>query len=283
LYGWNYVRNLVTGATVTALNFDAQRKGWATGDTVAAINTTATPGTIIQNEITGRDTFLLDSTRASATSTNFTARASRYENLPDDDVTLYVFIHSYNGSVAPLTTTTWTIGFITVEKFANIPVYIQGQRAQGTINAAPVQIVGTPSVNIGTGSIAAGTNAIGDVGIQYRANATGAATTFKFASAATVNNALILTGARRLLGWSLTNTTAAFKYFRFYNLAAAPASGASPTFMVGIPPNSTVVSPPIVGGIAMSLGLGIACTGAVADLDATVTAANDVVGTIHYV
>ncbi len=147
----------------------------------------------------------------------------------------------------------------------------------------PSQTVqGTVTANIGTGSIAAGTNAIGDVGIQYRANATGAATTFKFASAATVNNALILTGARRLLGWSLTNTTAAFKYFRFYNLATAPASGASPTFMLGIPPNSTIVSPPIVGGIAMTLGLGIACTGAVADTDATVTAVNDVVGFINY-
>lgn len=144
-------------------------------------------------------------------------------------------------------------------------------------------VSGTVTANIGTGSLAAGTNAIGDFGIQYRANATGAATTLKFASVATVNNALVLTGARRLLGWSLTNTTAAFKYFRFYNKATAPASAESPTFMLGIPPNSTVVSPPIVGGIAMSLGLGIACTGAVADTDATVTAANDVIGEVFYV
>lgn len=144
-------------------------------------------------------------------------------------------------------------------------------------------VSGTVTANIGTGALAAGTNAIGDVGIQYRANATGAATTLKFAAAATVNNALVLTGARRLLGWTLTNTTASFKYFRFYNKATAPTSGESPTFMVGIPANSTVASPPIVGGIAMSLGLGIACTGAVADTDATVTAANDVVGAIYYV
>lgn len=143
-------------------------------------------------------------------------------------------------------------------------------------------VSGTVTANIGTGALAAGTNAIGDVGIQYRANATGAATTLKFAAGASVNNALVLTGARRLLGWSLTNTTASFRYFRFYNKATAPTSGESPTFMVGLPPNSTVISPPVVGGIAMGLGLGIACTAGVADTDATVTVANDVVGAIYY-
>lgn len=200
-------------------------------------------------------------TPAGATATTF--NAAGMWNLP-------VFARYFRLRLSTAT----TAGTTTIELVA----YSQGA---GVLPSQNVQ--GTVTANIGTGSIAAGTNAIGDVGIQYRANATGAATTFKFASAATVNNALILTGARRLLGWSLTNTTASFKYFRFYNLATAPASGASPTFMVGLPPNSTTVSPPVVGGIAMSLGLGIACTGAVADTDATVTAVNDVVGEIFYV
>ncbi|CAM8658489.1 hypothetical protein MCEMIEM13_01518 [Comamonadaceae bacterium] len=160
---------------------------------------------------------------------------------------------------------------------------VWGAQTTYTPIVATQPVSGTVTANIGTGSVAAGTNAIGDVGLQYRANATGAATTLKFASAATVNNVLVLTGARRLLGWSLTNTTATFKYFRFYNKATAPTSGEAPTFMVGIPPNSTVLSPPVVGGIALSLGLGIACTGAVADTDATATAVNDVIGSIHYV
>ena len=145
-------------------------------------------------------------------------------------------------------------------------------------------IVGTQPVSLATNTptLAAGTNLAGDVGIQYRANATGAALNFKFASAATVNNALILTGARRLIGYSLTNTTASFKYFRFYNKATAPTSGESPTFMVGVPPNSTIERN-LAGGMSMPLGLGIACTGGVADTDATVTAANDVIGVINYI
>lgn len=169
--------------------------------------------------------------------------------------------------------------------------FVQGTYATEPIPAAQVTatqpvsgtvtVTGTVTSNIGTGSIAAGTNAIGDVGIQYRANATGAATTHKFAAAASVNNVLILTGARRLIGWSLTNTTASFKYFRFYNKATAPTSGESPTFMVGLPPNSTTTYN-LPGGMSLPLGLGIACTGGVADTDATVTVANDVVGVIHY-
>ena len=198
---------------------------------------------------------------AGATSTTFNAAALRSTNVRARYFRLRL-------------TTATTAGTTTI--------IVTGAQTDASPIVTTQPVSGTVTANIGTGALAAGTNAVGDVGLQYRANATGAATTLKFASSTTVNNALVLTGARRLIGWTLTNTTASFKYFRFYNKATAPTSGESPTFMVGIPPNSTVVSPPIVGGIAMSLGLGIACTGAVADTDATVTAANDVVGAIYY-
>jgi hypothetical protein len=198
---------------------------------------------------------------AGATSTTFNAAVLRVTNV----MARYCRLRLTTGASAGTTT-----------------LNVWGAQTTYTPIVTTQPVSGTVTANIGTGSLAAGTNAIGDVGLQYRANATGAATVYKFTAAATVNNILILTGARRLLGWSLTNTTAAFKYFRFYNLATQPASGASPTFMVGIPPNSTVVSPPVVGGIAMSLGLGIACTNGVGDTDATVTVANDVVGSVYY-
>lgn len=150
LFGWNFVRNLVTGTTVTNLNFTTQRRGWADADTVATINTTASPGTIIQNDLNGRDAFLMDQLRATSTTPNFTTRASRYENLPDDDVVLYVWIWSFNGTVAPASTTTWTLGFISVEKFANHPVYIQGQRANGAANPMPVTIQGAVDTEFAT-------------------------------------------------------------------------------------------------------------------------------------
>jgi hypothetical protein len=146
LFGWNYVRNLVTGTTATNIAFDGQRRGWATGDTTATINTTASPGTIIQNDLNGRDAFLMDQLRATSTTPTFTTRSSRYENLPDDDAVLYVFIWSYNGTSAPASTTTWTLGFVSVEKFANIPVYLQGARANGAANPIPVAFPSAQSV-----------------------------------------------------------------------------------------------------------------------------------------
>ena len=143
-------------------------------------------------------------------------------------------------------------------------------------------VSGTVTANIGTGSLAAGTNAIGDVGLQVRANATGAATVSKFTSAATNNAASIKASAGRVLGWHLYNTTASAKYFRFFNKASSPTMGTdSPAFVLVIPANSAVFNNLPVG-IAFTTGIAIACTGAVADLDNTATAANDVIGSFYY-
>jgi hypothetical protein len=142
LFGRNYIRNLVTGTTATAINVDAQRNGWATGDTVAAINTTASPGTIIQCELTGREVFWNDMLRASATAALSSSRASRYENIPDAEIELYVFIWNFNGTTAPASTTTFTLGHLSVESFPNNSIYLQGIRSVGTANALPTTITG---------------------------------------------------------------------------------------------------------------------------------------------
>lgn len=173
LFGRTFLRSAFSGTTATNVGFDSQRNGWNTGDTTATINTTASPGTIIQMETNGREVFLADALRASSTTPNFTARASRIENIPDDNQDLYMYIWAYNGSTAPASTTTWTISYVSWEKFANIPVYVQGFRANGAVNNPTVNINGTVTTTVS--SITAGTNAIGDTGTQYRASATGAA------------------------------------------------------------------------------------------------------------
>lgn len=156
LFGRNYIRQLATGATATTLNVDAQRNGWATGDTAATINTTAAPGTVVQVEATGREIFWADSLRATSTTPNFTTRASRYENIPDQTTDLFVFLWSFNGTAAP-TTTTYTLAHLSVESFANLPVYLQGVRSLGQQNALPVQL--QPGANnIGSVNIAANQN-----------------------------------------------------------------------------------------------------------------------------
>lgn len=153
LFGHSYIRALFNGTTATAAAVDTQRRGWAAGDSTIAINTTAAPGTIIQMENDGRAVYFADTLRATSLTPNVVTRGSRIENLPDDNLDLYLFIWSFNGTTAPASTTTWTISFASVEKFANIPVYVQGQRPQGSQNAAPVAIVGTPAVTVTSGAI----------------------------------------------------------------------------------------------------------------------------------
>lgn len=172
LFGRSYVRNLFNGTTATNVAWDCQRNGWATGDTTATINTTASPGTVINNEIQSREAYLYDQLRATTTTPTLTTRASRVENIPDDNLSLYVFIWSFNGTSAPATSTTWTFSFVSIEKFANIPVYLQGARAQGGVNPIPVTAQGTTPVSLATNTptLAASTNRAGFVagaGIWY--------------------------------------------------------------------------------------------------------------------
>lgn len=132
-----------------------------------------------------------------------------------------------------------------------------------------------------TPALAAGTNAIGDVGLQVRANATGAATIKHFVSAATTNAANIKASAGRVLGWSLANTTASWKYVKLHNTAGTPTAGAAVVQTIGIPPNG-MAQMSIPQGLAFATGIGISAVTGAADADATATAANDIVGDIFY-
>ena len=117
---------------------------------------------------------------------------------------------------------------------------------------------------------------------QVSGFAPGGATIAKVASAATTNATLVKGSEGRIFGYALTNTTAAFKYVKFYNKATAPVVGTDvPVFTLGLPPNSTTVSDPIAG-FSFTTGIGFGITGAVAEADTTATAANDVVGAIFY-
>jgi hypothetical protein len=290
LFGWNYVRNLFTGVTASNVGWDTQRRGWAVGDTTATINTTASPGTIIQNDLNGRDALLADTLRATSATLNVTARASRIENIPDDDVPLYVFIWSYNGTTAPASTTTWTLGFISVEKFANQTVYIQGARANGTQNPLPVQttntvgVSGTVTANIGTGSIAAGTNAIGDVGQQYRASATGGASFVSVLSPATPAATVCKAGAGRLLGLQLQNSAAAIRSVKFWNTAPGSVTlgTTAALFEVDIPAGGRAEFT-LEGGIGFATAITYAVTGAKGLTDNTgALGVNDVSGALFF-
>ncbi|MCA3080530.1 MAG: hypothetical protein ING71_17280 [Rhodocyclaceae bacterium] len=285
IFGRNYVRNLFTGTTLTNVNWDTQRNGWATGDTVATINTTASPGTIIINEMTGREAFLYDKLRATSTTPNVAVRASRDENIPDQDVDLYVFLWVFNGTVAPASNTTWTLGHIAVEIFANNPVYVQGFRSQGAANPVPTSIQNSPTVtaNLGTGSLGAGTNAIGDVGVQYRASTTGAASVSPVTSPLVPAGQSVKASVGRVVGYDLHNQAAARRFVKFFNATAVTMGTTSALFEVALDPGQTkTISLP--GGIGFATGIMIAVTSGrgLTDNTATGLALGDVTGHVSF-
>jgi hypothetical protein len=268
LFGWNYIRTLYTGTTATNANIDAQRRGWNSSDTVAAIITTAAPGHVMNVAADGRNINWSDTLVASGTTPTVTTRASRIENIPDDEVELYLYVWSFNGTTAPASSTTWTVGFLSIEDNANVPTYIAGVRPTGAASPLPVSVVST-------------SNLLGDVGQQYRASATGAASGAHIVSAASANPTVVKAGAGRVLGWCLANTTASFRYVKLHNQTAAPTAGTGVVRTIALPPNDTVTFT-LEGGIAFATGIGLTIVTGAADTDNTAVGLNDVVGDLFF-
>jgi hypothetical protein len=279
IFGHSYVRNLVTGTTATTINVDAQRRGWAQGDTAATINTTASPGTVITSELTGREVFWADQLRATTTTPTVTLRANRVEYIPDDNLDLYLFIWSYNGTVAPASSTTWTMSFCAIEKFANMPVYIQGLRAQGAMNPLPVAFPASQPVT--PAALVASSAVIGDVGVNYRATVTGAATSLAVQSPATPAATTIKASAGRLIGYYLQNSSSGIRSVKVFNVVAGSVvlGTTSAAFAIDIPANG-IAQLHFEGGIAFATAMTYSVSSAkgLTDNTATGLAANDVSG-----
>jgi hypothetical protein len=271
LFGRNYLQNLFTGTTATNVAFDTQRNGWASGNTTATINTTASPGTMIVNELTGREAFLFDKLRASSGSPTVSSRASRDENIPHQNVRLHVFLWAYNGNTAPASGTSWTLGHTTVESFPNQSFYIQGARANGAVNPLPVAAQASSSL-------------IGDVGIQYRSSNSGAALPINISSPATANAILIKNGPGRLLGGHLLNQAAAVRWLKFYNAATVTPGTTSAAFEIPLLPNQRFDFSGLVAGVGFSAGIFLLVGSArgLTNADVTGLAVGDVAGvTFH--
>jgi hypothetical protein len=281
LFGWNFARMAYSSTTATNASADAQRNGWNSGDTTLTINTTASPGHVAQIYMDGRNVNWADTLVASGATPSVTTRGSRIEALPDDDVELYWFIWSFNGTTAPASTTTWTIGFLSVEDNANVPAYIAGVRPLGSAAPLPVAQQGTATVSFTQPALVAGTAAIGDVGQQYRANATGAASATHIVSAATTNATVIKAGAGRVLGWHLGNTTASWRYVKLHNQTTTPTAGSGVVRTIAIPPNG-VADFALEGGVGFATGIALTTVTGSADADATAVGAGDIVGEIFF-
>lgn len=227
LFGHSFAKVHFTGTTATNALINTQRRGWANADTTATILTTASPGTIVHMELTGRECFWYDTLRASSATPTVTTRGFRYENTPDDNQHLYLFLWSFNGTSAP-TATTWTISFCAVEKFANTPVYIQGARANGATNPQAVTVQGTVTTSLTSTRITP--NA-----------ADGHSSTAHLISAATTNGTVVKASAGSIGQIVVSNNAATASYFKLYNSTTVTVGTTTPVMTVLVPAGSTVM------------------------------------------
>jgi len=277
IWGWNYHRVLYTGTTATSALVDAQRKGWASGDATITTVTSASPGHVVQTVSDGSMVGYSDALVATNAAVQFTARGSRIENIPDADENLFLFIRVLNGTTNPATTTTFTIGFLSVEEFTNNKVLIAGGEQSGANYGVGVNVLNTPATTV-TGTINQGTAAaIGSAWPTYLSgkNINGNTST-AVNSAATTNAAFAKASAGTIYSISAMNTSAATKYVRIYNKASAPTVGTDvPVLVIAIPATS---SKELSFGVGLTFGTGIAyaITNAAGVTDATAVVAGDV-------
>jgi len=102
-------------------------------------------------------------------------------------------------------------------------------------------------------------------------------------SSAGTNSTLVKTNSAAIGTCVLTNTTASFKFVKFFNKATAPTVGTdTPIIQFPIPPNSSLDISMSYCGMRFVLGLGYVITGGAALLDTTSVAAGDVLVNLSY-
>jgi len=143
--GWNYYRLAFSGTNSSTAIFDHARNGYAysQGDTdTVTTNTTASPGHIAI--IGGNDgqAWMHDMLKANSTTLSTSNRAARPIKVPDD-ANVYLQLRVLNFTTSPATSTTWTIGQVSVGLFEAESVVVQDTRTNSYATAIPVEVTRT--------------------------------------------------------------------------------------------------------------------------------------------
>ena len=261
VFGWNYHHVLYNGTTATTAAYDTQRNGWGTGDTTATINTTAS-GHVGSMGVSNSSSFYIDQLGTSSTTLETTLRASRVRNIPDSDILLRVQVRCANGSTAPATTTTFTLGFIELTNQAAQPVSISRISPQGANNALPVQVLNTATVS---GSVTA---------IVGASSTTAGQTTARIAALSNTAQSVKTSGAR-LYGYFIQNPDTSAVWVHFYNalIAGVTVGTTIPLWSVWVPASGATdisLTVPISFGTAISTASTTTLTGSTAPATATI-------------
>jgi hypothetical protein len=278
-FGWSYYQVVYSGTTATAATYNNQRYGWKDTDTTLTINTTVSPGHAII--ISGNDARarVSDQVVTSATSPNITDRAYRAVNVPDDQ-NLYLQLRSVNGTTNPASTTTWTIGSVTIANFAGQDVVIQDQRQAPSMHTLDARLAaGSNIVGAVTGS---GTFTVGGslTSAGTTTNTPATPTTTRTITTTTTNTSFLKASAGTVYNISIFNQTASPIFVKLYNQTTAPTlASAVPVLVIPVLAGAVFISDFGPMGERFATGIAMAITGAAANTDTTATAAGAMVNT----
>ena len=111
--------------------------------------------------------------------------------------------------------------------------------------------------------------------------ATGGATMWHTASAASTNATVIKAGAGKVTGWYIYNSNGSARKVAFHNTSGTPAAGSAVYFSVPIPALSAA-NCPFPAGIDFPAGIAITTTTGLPDSDTAAVALNDLIINILY-
>jgi hypothetical protein len=201
---------------------------------------------------------------------------SRVSSQCPNDKKLYKLVMRFKNPTAPGSATTVTVQrVLVVDNYEQRVQISTGEGDQIASKAIPVNI----AQGLSNGSY------LGQVGLQL-VNTANTPSRHKAISAATTNPTSVKASAGKLGGGTISNTSAAFKFFKIYNKASAPTVGTdTPVHTIGLPPSFTVYLRECLvdGGSYLAAGIAYAVTGAAADSDTTAVAAGDVVVNLEYI
>lgn len=272
------------GTTATTAIYEVQNGGLARLASSAVAFPTSAAGSMYELEAFADECWFhgqaLDAVNARVNSWR------RHQQIPDPNAVYKIRLRWLNGASAPASTTTMTAQYLMVQDYMELTAEITAGRGQ-TVAGQAIGVSFANAIPAGANAIGsilalpAGTNLTGDVGVQYRANATGAASGSHVVAAATTNPTIVKAAAGRVLGWVLANTTASWVWVKLHNSATAPTAGAGVVRTIPIPPNG-LAQLAIEGGIAFSTGIGLTTVTGSADADATAVTAGAIVGELFF-
>lgn len=168
---------------------------------------------------------------------------------------------------------------VTVPVSGTVNAVATGPAASGAaVSGNPVRVGGSDGAN--TRDLVATTGGV--LRIAPEASNLGGATRLRAISAASTNSTLVSAAARKLYGYTVSNTNAAARFLKLYDKATAPTVGTdTPAATILVPPTSTL-HVDIAVGEAFVLGLGYGMTTGNADADVGAVAVGDLHLVLRY-